>query len=246
MGGKPPPRYGTIKKLREQAALFSLLTSNGITTMQQLYEKVDSMNSSYYDLRGKIVSAERRIAVLEERLSMFQQYKKYKAIHRQYAKMKPAKQEQFEQRYHAELALYDAAVRYLENLKPRAKPSRRKSGEARRMFWPHRRICSIRSYAPCGRRSRPWRSCEKQRSSLKRTPSQRRRSEMTPNAEQRKAAVQNHASIRRQALFPEQVAVRPGAGQGQHQHLILDAVRSAANPGGRDTHRCPTQLPVSA
>ena len=117
MGGKPPPRYGTIKKLREQAALFSLLTSNGITTMQQLYEKVDSMNSRYYDLRGKIVSAERQIAVLEERLSMFQQYEKYKAIHRQYVKMKPAKQEQFEQRYPAELALYDAAARYLENLK---------------------------------------------------------------------------------------------------------------------------------
>ena len=117
MGSKPTSRYGTIKKLREQAALFSLLTSNGITTMQQLYEKVDSMNSRYYDLRGKIVSAERRIAVLEERLSMFQQYEKYKAIHRQYVKMKPAKQEQFEQRYHAELALYDAAVRYLENLK---------------------------------------------------------------------------------------------------------------------------------
>ena len=28
-----------------------------------------------------------------------------------------AKQEQFEQRHHAELALYNAAVRYLENLK---------------------------------------------------------------------------------------------------------------------------------
>ena len=85
--------------------------------MRQLYEKVDSMNSRYYDLRGKIVSAERRIAVLEERLSMFQQCEKYKAIHRQYAKMKPSNQEQFERRYHAELALYDAAVRYLENLK---------------------------------------------------------------------------------------------------------------------------------
>lgn len=47
---------------------------------------------------------------------MFQQYEKYKSIHRQYVKMKPAKQERFEQRYHAELALYDAAVRYLENL----------------------------------------------------------------------------------------------------------------------------------
>lgn len=31
--------------------------------------------------------------------------------------MKPAKQKQFEQCCHAELALYDAAVRYLENLK---------------------------------------------------------------------------------------------------------------------------------
>ena len=119
MGGKPTSRYGTIKKLREQAALFSLLTSNGITTMQQLYEKVDSMNSSYYDLRGKIVSAERRIAVLEERLSMFQQYEKYKAIHRQYAKMKPAKQEQFEQRYQ-ELRAMREEIKAVEKLRKTA------------------------------------------------------------------------------------------------------------------------------
>ena len=54
---------------------------------------------------------------MEINKQMFPQYEKYKSIHRQYFKMKPAKQEQLKQRYHAELALYDAAVRYLENLK---------------------------------------------------------------------------------------------------------------------------------
>ena len=38
------------------------------------------MNGDYYDLRGKIVGAERRIAVLNERLEMAAQYDKYKPI----------------------------------------------------------------------------------------------------------------------------------------------------------------------
>ena len=46
------------------------------------------MNTRYYDLRGKIVQAERRIAVLL-----------------------------FEQRHSRELILYDAAARYLKELK---------------------------------------------------------------------------------------------------------------------------------
>ena len=41
------------------------------------------MNSSYYDLRGKIVQAERRIAVLTERGEMWAQYNKYKTVHKQ-------------------------------------------------------------------------------------------------------------------------------------------------------------------
>ena len=110
------------RKLREQAALYNLLATNGITTMQQLHEKVDAMNAQYYKLRGEIVSAERRIATLEERLDMFEKYEKNKAVQRQYVKVKPAKREQFEQSYRAELTLYKAAVRYLENLKTEGEP----------------------------------------------------------------------------------------------------------------------------
>ena len=108
---------GKIRALQESAALFSFLQANGIQSMQQLHEKIADMNSRYYDLRGKIVKAERRIAILTERGEMWEQYNQYKSIHKQLAKVKPEKREQFEQRHSRELILYDAAARYLKELK---------------------------------------------------------------------------------------------------------------------------------
>ena len=48
---------------------------------------------------------------------MWAQYNKYKAVHKQLAKVKPEKRELFEQRHSRELILYDAAARYLKELK---------------------------------------------------------------------------------------------------------------------------------
>ncbi len=45
-----------------------------------------------------------------------EQYNQYKSIHKQLAKVKPEKREQFEQRHSRELILYDAAARYLKEL----------------------------------------------------------------------------------------------------------------------------------
>lgn len=114
---QPTSRSGKVKNLQAQAALFNFLSENGITTMQQLHEKISAMNSDYYDLRGKIVTAERRIAKLEEHLTMWKQYERYKAAHKQYANLKPSKRTAFEESHHAELALFEAAAQYLENLK---------------------------------------------------------------------------------------------------------------------------------
>ena len=110
----PRTRTGKIRALQESAALFSFLQANGIQSIQQLHEKIADMNSCYYDLRGKIVKAERRIAILTERGEMWEQYK---SIHKQLAKVKLEKREQFEQRHSRELILYDAAARYLKELK---------------------------------------------------------------------------------------------------------------------------------
>ena len=118
----PDSRYGKIKDLKEQGALYSLLQGNGITTMRQLHENISAMNKSYYDLRGKIVSAERRIKVLDGHLSMWEQYEKHKGIRRQLDKVKPGKKEAFEQKHGTELALYEAAARYLEKLKSGGEP----------------------------------------------------------------------------------------------------------------------------
>lgn len=122
MSGEPRSRYGRVKKLQEQAALFNLLNANGITTMQQLFEKVSDMNSAYYDLRGEIVKEERQIKKLEEHISMYEQYEKHKGICRQLKKVKPEKREQFRERHYAEFALYEAAVRYLDDLKAAGEP----------------------------------------------------------------------------------------------------------------------------
>ncbi len=114
---RPDTRTGKIRALQESAALFSFLQANGIQSMQQLHEKISDMNTRYYDLRGEIVKAERRIATLTERGEMWAQYNEYKAVHKQLAKVKPEKRELFEQRHSRELILYDAAARYLKDLK---------------------------------------------------------------------------------------------------------------------------------
>ena len=114
---KPTTTYGKVKALKESAAIFNFLMENGIASMQELYEKISAMNSDYYALRGEIVSAERQIAKLSEHLSMWEQYSKNKAVYKRLAAMKPKTQEKFQTAHSAELALYDAAVRYLDDLK---------------------------------------------------------------------------------------------------------------------------------
>ena len=114
---KARSRSGKIKALQENAKLLAFLQDNGITSMEQLYEKVSAMNDAYYDLRGKIVKTERRLAVLDERLEIWAQYDKYKPIRQKLDKVKPGKREKYQQEHRAELATFDTAADFLKNLK---------------------------------------------------------------------------------------------------------------------------------
>ena len=108
---------GKVKALKANAALFNFLQQNGISSMEQLYQKVEAMNSDYYELRGQIVSAEHLISALSERLEMWSQYQQTKPIRQGLDKVKPAKREQYQQKHQTELALFDTAVRFLDDLK---------------------------------------------------------------------------------------------------------------------------------
>ena len=114
---KARSRSGKIKALQENAKLLAFLQGNGINSMQELYEKVSAMNKDYYDLRGQIVGAERRLAVLDERLEMWAQYEKYKPIRQKLDKVKPGKREKYQQEHSTELASFDAAAQFLKSLK---------------------------------------------------------------------------------------------------------------------------------
>ena len=85
--------------------------------MEQLYEKISAMNSDYYDLRGQIVRAERRISALNKWLEMWAQYEKYKPVRKKLEQVKPGKREKYQQEHESELASFDAAVRFLNDLK---------------------------------------------------------------------------------------------------------------------------------
>ena len=73
----PTSQYVRVKALKENVALVNFLQANGVS----------SMNSGYYELRGKIVKAERRISFLTERLEMWAQYQKYKPIRQKLGKV---------------------------------------------------------------------------------------------------------------------------------------------------------------
>ena len=228
MRDKPASRYESIRKLREQAALYNLLATNGITTMQQLHEKVDAMNAQYYKLRGEIVSAERRIATLEERLDMFEKYEKNKAVQRQYVKVKPAKREQFEQSYRAELTLYKAAVRYLENLKTEGEPVTPKKWRSEVESLTAQKNLQYQEMRAMREEIKAVEKLKRQPSGLKRMLRQRKRNETNPNAEHKKAVVQNHFHTAADVISrKDRYAFRYGLTSAPALHLRYG--RSAAN-----------------
>lgn len=108
--------YGKIKALKENATLLSFLQTNGISSMQELHEKVNIMQTDYYALRGKIRDTERQISTLTERLDMWEKFEKHKGIHHQLVSLKPNRQDEFSERHRAELTLYESANRYLKEL----------------------------------------------------------------------------------------------------------------------------------
>ena len=71
---KPTTQYGKVKALKESAALFHFLQSNSINSMAELHAKITTIQSSYYALRGEIVSTEREIATLTKHIEMWAQY----------------------------------------------------------------------------------------------------------------------------------------------------------------------------
>ena len=109
--------YSNARARNEDVALFNLLQEKKISSMPELHDRIADMNRSYYALRGKIASTERKLANLTERLSMWEQYEENKDVYQQLATLKPIVQDSFSEKHRVELILFDSAASYLDEPK---------------------------------------------------------------------------------------------------------------------------------
>ena len=111
------PTYGKAESRNEDVALFNLLQANGISSMPKLHDKIADMNREYYALRREILSTERELTKLNERLSMWKQYEENKDVYQQLATLKPGVRDFFSEKHSVEFILFDSAASYLDELK---------------------------------------------------------------------------------------------------------------------------------
>ena len=109
--------YAAIRRLKENAAVFNFLMAHNINSIEELFDVISDLNDRYYDLRGKIVNAERRIAVLRERLDKLKQYRSYKAVRQKLDTLKGKKRALYEEQHKAELLAFASAEKYLTALR---------------------------------------------------------------------------------------------------------------------------------
>jgi hypothetical protein len=130
-------RYAKIRDLKTAAAVLNFLTSNHITDMTGLTDKVDKVNAQFDGVRGKLKKVERRIKTLDEHIRHSGNFKSYRGNKAQYEKLyaeygnlkkesgfgaecKAQKALDAANEYHethrAEIGMYDTAERYLKDV----------------------------------------------------------------------------------------------------------------------------------
>ena len=110
-------RYGKGIDLLESSRVLNFLMDHNINSVSELFDAIAELNTSYYDLRGRIKTGERRTVALLERLAKLETYNKYKSLRRKIDAMNPIKRAMQEEKYKNELAAFASAESYLKELK---------------------------------------------------------------------------------------------------------------------------------
>ncbi len=110
-------RYGKIRDLKAAADMLNFLTANGIRDMAGLRDKVGELHERRMDFGGRLNRIDRRLKTLDEHLLQAGYYRQHREIFQQYQSIVgPKQREIFRNEHHAEIALYEAAKRYLDGV----------------------------------------------------------------------------------------------------------------------------------
>ncbi len=114
---EPQGRYGKIRDLKAAADMLNFLTANSIKDMAGLRDKVGELHKRRMDIGGRLNRLDRRVKTLDEHLKQAGHYRQHREIFQQYQGIaKPKQRERFRSEHHAEIALYEAAKRYLDGV----------------------------------------------------------------------------------------------------------------------------------
>lgn len=117
MRGQRQSMWNKIYVLKDTAAAVAYLQNNGISTLTQLKEQTELVNTQFHTTRKKLKAVEETISALSEKVKQTDIYLQHRDMYKQYMTLPKGKDEYFRLEHFAEITLYEAAVRYLkENL----------------------------------------------------------------------------------------------------------------------------------
>ncbi|MBP3683934.1 MAG: MobA/MobL family protein [Oscillospiraceae bacterium] len=107
-------RQHTADELKAIAKAVNLLSAKGISDLDGLDAALSSVSKSADTIRAGMVQKEKRIKQLEKLIEYAQSYQRHKPIHDEFKQIRwKGKQEKYGEEHRAELALWEAANRYL-------------------------------------------------------------------------------------------------------------------------------------
>ena len=109
-------------ELKTIAQTVNYLSEHGISTLDELDASLSSVSEEAYSIREGMNTAEQRMKELQKLIEYGKNYTKYKPVHDQLKNLKngwTSKRDKYEEAHRAELALWDAANRYLHAKLPK-------------------------------------------------------------------------------------------------------------------------------
>ena len=115
-------RQHAADELKTVAAAVNYLSEHGISTLAELDAALSSVSDNAYSIRAGMKTAEQRMKELQKLIECGKNYTKYKPVRDQLKTLKngwTSKRDKYEEAHRAELALWEAASRYLHAKLPK-------------------------------------------------------------------------------------------------------------------------------
>ena len=115
-------RQHAADELKTVAAAVNYLSEHGISNLDELDASLSSVSDKAYSIREGMKTAEQRMKELQKLIEYGKNYTKHKPVHDQLKNLKngwTSKRDKYEEAHRAELALWDAANRYLHAKLPK-------------------------------------------------------------------------------------------------------------------------------